>query len=310
MMRSLVEHSKDRELVLVDGVKVLHDDGWVLALPDPEEPVTHVWAEAAHRRRGPPPGPGVRPAHPPDDALSALARGSTSSRGFALRWGSVRAHGRARRPAVHQRPRVGQGRGHTGADRHHRLRAGRAGRRRVRPGPRGRRRRSSRGDGERGRVDQVGLRHLRPGDRHDRRGQRRPRRRARAAQRGPVRRGLDLRHRDRATRPSSTALLDADGLPRRWSRASGRRSARRDGRRLLQPVRPPEPAGLELLLVVRRAARRRPAEDRPTINFQLDAPSGEHQIEIDLDDVPGRRDAPRAAPARTPVRSSRSTRTS
>jgi mannose-1-phosphate guanylyltransferase / phosphomannomutase len=32
--------------VLIDGVKVLHDDGWVLALPDPEEPVTHVWAEA------------------------------------------------------------------------------------------------------------------------------------------------------------------------------------------------------------------------------------------------------------------------
>jgi len=27
-------------------------------------------------------------------------------------------------------------------------------------------------------------------------------------------------------------------------------------------------------------------EDRPTINFQLDALSGEHQIEIDLDDVP------------------------
>ena len=24
----------------------MHDDGWALALPDPEEPVTHVWAEA------------------------------------------------------------------------------------------------------------------------------------------------------------------------------------------------------------------------------------------------------------------------
>lgn len=45
VMRSLVEHSGDRELVLVDGVKVLHDEGWVLALPDPDEPVTHVWAE-------------------------------------------------------------------------------------------------------------------------------------------------------------------------------------------------------------------------------------------------------------------------
>ena len=46
VMRTLVEQSKDREVVLVDGVKVLHDDGWALALPDPEEPVTHVWAEA------------------------------------------------------------------------------------------------------------------------------------------------------------------------------------------------------------------------------------------------------------------------
>jgi mannose-1-phosphate guanylyltransferase/phosphomannomutase len=47
VMRTLVEMSKDREVELVDGVKVLHDDGWALALPDPEEPVTHVWAEAA-----------------------------------------------------------------------------------------------------------------------------------------------------------------------------------------------------------------------------------------------------------------------
>ena len=26
-------------------MKVHHDDGWALALPDPEEPITHVWAE-------------------------------------------------------------------------------------------------------------------------------------------------------------------------------------------------------------------------------------------------------------------------
>ena len=44
-MRTLVELSKDRRLELIDGVKVLHDDGWVLALPDPEEPVTHIWSE-------------------------------------------------------------------------------------------------------------------------------------------------------------------------------------------------------------------------------------------------------------------------
>jgi len=45
VMRTLMEQSKDREVVLVDGVKVVHDDGWALALPDPEEPVTHIWAE-------------------------------------------------------------------------------------------------------------------------------------------------------------------------------------------------------------------------------------------------------------------------
>jgi mannose-1-phosphate guanylyltransferase/phosphomannomutase len=47
VMRTLVERNKDRELVLVDGVKILHDDGWALVLPDPEEPLTHVWAEGS-----------------------------------------------------------------------------------------------------------------------------------------------------------------------------------------------------------------------------------------------------------------------
>jgi mannose-1-phosphate guanylyltransferase / phosphomannomutase len=46
VMRSLVEMSKDRDVQLIDGVKVFHDGGWALALPDPEEPVTHVWAES------------------------------------------------------------------------------------------------------------------------------------------------------------------------------------------------------------------------------------------------------------------------
>ncbi len=46
VMRGLVERMGDRETVLVDGVKVLEDGGWALVLPDPEEPVTHVWAEA------------------------------------------------------------------------------------------------------------------------------------------------------------------------------------------------------------------------------------------------------------------------
>jgi mannose-1-phosphate guanylyltransferase / phosphomannomutase len=51
VMRTLMERSGDRELELVDGVKVRHPDGWALALPDPEEPITHIWAEAGTRER-------------------------------------------------------------------------------------------------------------------------------------------------------------------------------------------------------------------------------------------------------------------
>jgi mannose-1-phosphate guanylyltransferase/phosphomannomutase len=45
VMRNLLE-SADGELELVDGVKVRYDDGWALVLPDPEDPICHVWAEA------------------------------------------------------------------------------------------------------------------------------------------------------------------------------------------------------------------------------------------------------------------------
>ena len=45
VMREMVERAGTRDVVLVDGVKVLHPDGWALVLPDPEEAVTHVWAE-------------------------------------------------------------------------------------------------------------------------------------------------------------------------------------------------------------------------------------------------------------------------
>ncbi|MGZ8734649.1 MAG: mannose-1-phosphate guanyltransferase, partial [Acidimicrobiia bacterium] len=46
VMREMMERSSDRDVVLVDGVKVLYPDGWALVLPDPESPVTHVYAEA------------------------------------------------------------------------------------------------------------------------------------------------------------------------------------------------------------------------------------------------------------------------
>jgi len=46
VMREMVERSQDRELLLVDGVKIMHPDAWALVLPDPEHAITHVWAEA------------------------------------------------------------------------------------------------------------------------------------------------------------------------------------------------------------------------------------------------------------------------
>ncbi|MHB8329709.1 MAG: sugar phosphate nucleotidyltransferase [Acidimicrobiales bacterium] len=47
IMRLALERAKGRAVVLVDGVKLPEPDGWSLVVPDPEEPTTHVWAEAA-----------------------------------------------------------------------------------------------------------------------------------------------------------------------------------------------------------------------------------------------------------------------
>lgn len=45
MIRNLVEQSKNREIDLVDGIRIHHPDGWVLVLPDPDDPLTRVMAE-------------------------------------------------------------------------------------------------------------------------------------------------------------------------------------------------------------------------------------------------------------------------
>ena len=49
VMRTLMEQLADEgaELVLLDGIKVVSATGWVLVVPDPEEPTTHVWAEGS-----------------------------------------------------------------------------------------------------------------------------------------------------------------------------------------------------------------------------------------------------------------------
>jgi mannose-1-phosphate guanylyltransferase/phosphomannomutase len=50
VMREIVERSKGEDMVLVDGVKIIRPEGWVLVLPDPELPSTHVWAEGDTER--------------------------------------------------------------------------------------------------------------------------------------------------------------------------------------------------------------------------------------------------------------------
>ena len=45
VMRVLTEQLKDRELDLLDGVKAFDERGWAQVLPDPDEPVVHVYAE-------------------------------------------------------------------------------------------------------------------------------------------------------------------------------------------------------------------------------------------------------------------------
>ena len=46
-MRLLNENLASRRLDLLDGVKAWDDRGWVQALPDPDEPFVHVYAEGA-----------------------------------------------------------------------------------------------------------------------------------------------------------------------------------------------------------------------------------------------------------------------
>jgi mannose-1-phosphate guanylyltransferase / phosphomannomutase len=46
VMREIVEKVGNRQVELIDGVKIIDQDRWALVLPDPEDALTHVWAEA------------------------------------------------------------------------------------------------------------------------------------------------------------------------------------------------------------------------------------------------------------------------
>jgi mannose-1-phosphate guanylyltransferase/phosphomannomutase len=47
VMRVLTEQLRDREVDLLDGIKVFDARGWAQVLPDPDEPLVHIYAEGA-----------------------------------------------------------------------------------------------------------------------------------------------------------------------------------------------------------------------------------------------------------------------
>jgi mannose-1-phosphate guanylyltransferase/phosphomannomutase len=47
VMRLLNERLAGRDLDLTDGIKLLSDRGWAQVLPDPDEPLLHLYAEGA-----------------------------------------------------------------------------------------------------------------------------------------------------------------------------------------------------------------------------------------------------------------------
>ncbi|WP_409342697.1 sugar phosphate nucleotidyltransferase [Paenibacillus sp. MBLB4367] len=51
VMRCLMEETEGKRVELIDGIKVFHDGGWTLILPDSDEPVVQVYAHAASRQK-------------------------------------------------------------------------------------------------------------------------------------------------------------------------------------------------------------------------------------------------------------------
>jgi mannose-1-phosphate guanylyltransferase/phosphomannomutase len=47
VMRLLTERLRDRKLDLMDGIKIFDKRGWAQILPDPDEPLIHIYAEGA-----------------------------------------------------------------------------------------------------------------------------------------------------------------------------------------------------------------------------------------------------------------------
>jgi mannose-1-phosphate guanylyltransferase/phosphomannomutase len=45
VMRHVASSATSDRLILLDGVRVAEEDGWVLVIPDADEPACRIWAE-------------------------------------------------------------------------------------------------------------------------------------------------------------------------------------------------------------------------------------------------------------------------
>ena len=102
VMREIVERAGTRETQLIDGVKVIEPGQWALVLPDPDEALTHVWAEAGtavDARRG---RARVRRADPPGAPVGSSSGSVLPWRNFPRVCGTARStsgsRSRARAP--------------------------------------------------------------------------------------------------------------------------------------------------------------------------------------------------------------------
>jgi len=50
VMRNLIQKTADENRQLVDGVRILKDDGWVLIAPDREKDLFHIYAESRNKK--------------------------------------------------------------------------------------------------------------------------------------------------------------------------------------------------------------------------------------------------------------------
>jgi mannose-1-phosphate guanylyltransferase/phosphomannomutase len=49
IMRTLIREQRNNEIEMLDGLRVMRDNGWVLILPDATEPAFKVLAESSSR---------------------------------------------------------------------------------------------------------------------------------------------------------------------------------------------------------------------------------------------------------------------